>query len=214
MKFKEFCKRFDGDLDGEYCVIKDIEQKKCIGSLGIPYTDGTCVYKKSDFKNEDEIQQAYDIAEGRTDLVFSNDRWKKVVEGRKNELSYAFFMDVDLSGINLSKADLSASNLSGADLRGANLSQADLHYATLTVADLSGANLSKANLTGASLDATRLRGANLIEADLTRTNVKEADFSRALLRDADFTDAKGVDTAIFNGADCIPDEIKRIIERR
>ena len=82
------------------------------------------------------------------------------------ELSGAFLVEVDLSGIDLTGANLSGAALGGANLTGANLTGANLTGAALPGVNLTGANLTGANLTGATAHGVYLNGANLSGATL------------------------------------------------
>lgn len=81
-------------------------------------------------------------------------------------LSGAYLIHAELSGMNLAGAMLPYANLSGARLSCANLAGADLRGANLTEVDLSGADLSGANLAGATLSATDLRDCPTLQAAL------------------------------------------------
>jgi uncharacterized protein YjbI with pentapeptide repeats len=120
---------------------------------------------------------------------------------------------IDLEGINLSKANLKNINLSHTKLEGADLSFAQLEGADFTHANLRGANLShaqlkKANFAFAHLEqtimlfanmrGTDLRGANLHYASLEDANLQNADLSHTHLENtmlayANFKNAHLVD---------------------
>ena len=150
-----------------------VTQRDCIHSLGVPYRR-RCVYKEPDFKDEREIELSYNILKGEIEVVFPNKRWKKVVEGRKNELNDAILSEVDLSGADLSEANLSeanlfAANLLTADLSGADLSGANLSYANLDRAYFGYTNLKNAIFTGAEgLETANFEGAKNIPKEVKK----------------------------------------------
>ena len=98
-------------------------------------------------------------------------RYRRIHNIKKLDLSGANLREADLEGTNLSGANLHATDLYEADLRKANLKGADLYEADLTGADLYKADLTRANL----------RGADLYEADLTATNLRGAENYYAFL---------------------------------
>jgi len=76
------------------------------------------------------------------------------------------FAELNLSGVNLSRA-----YLQDADLTGVNLSQANLTNIRLKQVKLTNANLSHADLTSANLENANLKGANLAGVDLSEANL-------------------------------------------
>ncbi len=128
--------------------------------------------------------------------------------------------DLDLKGINFSRANFSGvilknanfggANLTNAILTDADLAHADLTSAILTGADLSGANLTNTILKGAELTSTDLKntilagadasGANLTSANLTKTNLTDADLTSGILAGADLTGVT-LTNVILKGAD-------------
>lgn len=79
----------------------------------------------------------------RRDLSFGN-LWGA-------ELSYAYFVDSDLTAVDFTDAEMKGADLSNANLTNANLTGADLRRAKLVNANLQGAKLTAAKLSGAML---------------------------------------------------------------
>jgi uncharacterized protein YjbI with pentapeptide repeats len=122
-----------------------------------------------------------------------------------DDLSGDFYLDVNLSNVNLEGenlemanlqyADLSSANLSYVNLKGANLSYANLSSAILFDANLCSANLFKSNLNSADLSSgmllrATLNVANLFCANFSDANLCGVNFSAASLIDTNFSGAK------------------------
>ena len=108
--------------------------------------------------------------------------------------------EVELSGVNLSKADFTRANLSKTKLVGANLTGAKLCHASLDGIDLTDAILDKADLESAFLcfsTALRLRAE---QANFTNCTLWANDFTEAKMAKANFMYAHLGDS-IFNSAD-------------
>jgi uncharacterized protein YjbI with pentapeptide repeats len=102
--------------------------------------------------------------------------------------------DVDMSGVNGTRADLSGVSAGGArfvnaKLPGARLTDADLAGADLTAADLSGATMDGADCEGAMLTSAVLRGAHAHRTSFVKSSLDAAVLAEASLVGADFTDA-------------------------
>ncbi len=82
------------------------------------------------------------------------------------------YIQVDLSGANLSETDLRGANLHRADLRWANLKGARLNEANLKGARLNEADLSGADLSGSALNGADLSGAYLYQTILTNIDLQ------------------------------------------
>jgi uncharacterized protein YjbI with pentapeptide repeats len=90
-----------------------------------------------------------------------------------------FFIETNLSNVDLSTANLNGAELQRVIFENANLSNAILTEADLDNADFSGANLNNADLTGADLDDVNFSRANLqgiipVDVDLSNTNLCNA----------------------------------------
>ena len=116
---------------------------------------------------------------------------------------------LDLVGVNLSRADLSGAHLrrarfDGGDLSGAVFIGADLRGASFRDANLAGADFTDARLEDAVLygvhaEGTVFRRARLVAAMLDQITLERTDFSRARAARACFAYANG--QADFRGAD-------------
>jgi hypothetical protein len=106
-----------------------------------------------------------------------------------------YFVDCDLTNVDISNTDLHDSNFDGVVLDQANLSGSDLKESIFYQASLQGANLSNADLRRTDTVEANLSGANLSGANLTN-----ADFSNANLSGVDLTGAT-LDNANFAGVD-------------
>jgi hypothetical protein len=82
--------------------------------------------------------------------------------------------NVDLAGVDLTRANLWGANLTRANLTRANLTRANLAGANLAGAYLAGANLAGAYLAGADLTGANLAGAYLTGADLAGADLTDA----------------------------------------
>lgn len=138
----------------------------------------------------------------------AHERW---LEGDKNRDDRIDFSELDLRGVDLSKAKLAYaylrfSDLSQARLIGTDLSHADLVHVNLEDACLAGAKLTEASLGNARMSGARcscqvmrgeqrvthigkvtLRKATMAGAILTRANFHQADLSGADLQNTDLT---------------------------
>ncbi len=161
------------------------------------------------------------------------DKWRLVwqVVNKKTEglnlagadLEAAYFIRVDLGGLNLKKANFWGSalidaNLSDADLRDTDLRKANLAGTYLAGAKLKGAridddtklddkwrlvwkivnqqtsrNLNEKDLAGANLEGVDLSGANLEGADLSGANLTKANLAGAKLKETWIDDATQLD---------------------
>jgi len=132
----------------------------------------------------------------------------RALESPKDELLRKYgagkrdFVGLDLYGIVLREVDLTGINLSKANLRMARIVLTNLSGATLRETDLSGANLKGSNLSGA--DLTR---ANLMDAYLAETNLDRAILVNAVLSGATYDTLSG---AILYEEDA---RIREVIER-
>ncbi len=115
-------------------------------------------------------------------------------EGERANLTDAYLIDANLSGVNLNGADLIRANLTYANLSGANLASADLIRAILGGANLSGANLASADLSWAKLNLADLRGAKLTGAKLIAAELMVANLSGAELLNANLNGAELINT--------------------
>ncbi len=95
----------------------------------------------------------------------------------------------DLANLNLSGVNLSRANLKNAELNGIKLSQANLSKAHLNRANLTNANLKKANLQQSRMYLVDINGANLKEADLSNADLRNADLTSANLENANLKGA-------------------------
>jgi uncharacterized protein YjbI with pentapeptide repeats len=105
------------------------------------------------------------------------------------DLSRAYLLEEDLSGLDLTGACLQGAELGRAKLCEAILTGADLSGASLYEADLSGAELSGVDLSQANLDSARLRCAVLNKANLSGATLTNAELQGATLTEADFSGA-------------------------
>ena len=154
-----------------------------------------------------QFQQYWQIVKDAQDQRESRPRIKalETLNQMGEKLSNQNFNQMNLQGINLSKADLSQSRFTESFLTGANLTKANLRSATfqqteltganLTGADLTDANLTQsyltgANLTGANLQKAALQQANLMRINLSEGNLRQANLSKAELTGAILTQAK------------------------
>ena len=134
------------------------------------------------------------------------------------DLTGADFREVNLNGVDLSRAglqraDLSSAMLHRASLCGANLSEADLENVGLRLAQVVRADLRRTNLQGAGLYGVELGGADLgcaqlgkadlVSAYMRRSNVGGADVADAILRGATF-DSDQLSVTTGRPA-CLPD---------
>ncbi len=110
-------------------------------------------------------------------------RWRKVNNNVKPDLSGEVWDRTDLVGLYLIGAQLDFANLSNTNFNGSNLSRASLFGANLTNAYLGAAHLRNTNLGVANLSE-----ANLSEADLNSANLSSANLTRSILVDTDLTD--------------------------
>lgn len=145
-------------------------------------------------------KELYEISQEEFDQVYEIHKLWLASSGKSGKP--ADFSKIDLtkinfpSELNLFGVDFTRANLIGTNLSGANLSAARLFRANLFKADLSGANLSEANLNEAILMEANLFNADLRNARLNRTlmiGVKSLDSAR--LDHADLTET------IFTQAD-------------
>lgn len=102
----------------------------------------------------------------------------------REALFEALTLNVNLRGVDLSRAELAHCGLCAADLQ-----NADLRFANLHRADLRGANLRNANMTGAVLSCADLRGADLTRSSFRFADLRHADISEANLGGADLAGA-------------------------
>ena len=112
-------------------------------------------------------------------------------------MSNKIITDSNLSNTILAHTDLSNSvligtKLTGADLTNANLTNVNLAYKDLTGTILRGANLlggslAGVDLTGQDLTGTILRATDLSNADLTDVNLSGKDLTGAILKNVDLT---------------------------
>jgi hypothetical protein len=93
--------------------------------------------------------------------------WRRRYPKLVPDLSRALLIDLDLRGINLTRAHLARANLRQTTLSLANLTRANLHRADLRAASLRRAKLDHANLTGAILRHASLAEVSLDGATLT-----------------------------------------------
>ena len=98
--------------------------------------------------------------------------------------------EVNLDGAHLRQADLRAAHLGGAKLNEANLEKALLIHTYLREAELNKANLNEANIKGASLRSAKLAKADLRGADLSSADLRDADLRQAELQGAKLRNAK------------------------
>lgn len=110
------------------------------------------------------------------------------------EFRGATLRDLDLQGSSLQGADLSDANLNdtllvGADLRGVQFVRAQLRDSGLFDTDMEGASFVAADLNGSYLGGSNLRNADLAGADLTRADLSDAALVSADLGRAIFTGA-------------------------
>jgi uncharacterized protein YjbI with pentapeptide repeats/beta-lactamase regulating signal transducer with metallopeptidase domain len=136
-------------------------------------------------------------------------KWRTVIE-----LSSGRSGNLDLAGVDLSRANLSKLGFVNGRLNGADLSGADLSFADLRGTMLDGASMKGANLEGCQLDRASLEGANLERANLSRTqmhgsNLGSANLARANLSSAKLHDAN-VSSADFGMADLRWARLERI----
>lgn len=140
----------------------------------------------------------------------------KEVPAKFGDLSHAYLVSADLSGIsfidaNFAYADFSDAILKGTTFQGAkmiftgvNLSNANLQLTRLAGFDLQGVNLSGANLKGADLTKANLKKAVLAGATLEGAMVVYAELAGAQLTDVDLTKTEfrhvGVRGASLKGA--------------
>jgi len=113
----------------------------------------------------------------------------------ERDFTGADFRDMDLTGIDFSRAFLEGADLRGADLSGANFEGAVLAKADLRGAKLVATRLRQANLGGANLEGASLERADMREAILMRAHTTSASFRRAELEGADLLEVhwQGVD---------------------
>jgi uncharacterized protein YjbI with pentapeptide repeats len=121
-----------------------------------------------------------------TDTLFL-DRLKDGTEAWNGWRAGNHDIEVDLSGVDLTRADLRRVNLVNANLTGACLKSARLIGADLAGAVLKGADLRQAKLAEARLDDVCAVRANFSEADLHWTRLTGANLSQASFYGADLT---------------------------
>jgi len=114
------------------------------------------------------------------------------------DLSGAYLKEVILAGVNLDRADLR-----GSDLEGSNLVGADLKGANLSSADLVGAVLTGADLTGATFNGTDFINANFRDAILFDTDFSDAVLGDTSFGNVDLSTAKGLEMADQKGPSTI-----------
>lgn len=126
-------------------------------------------------------------------------------------LSRTIFLNVEMTGANLSSANLEDANfrnsgmgmacLKNARLFNANLAHATLSGADLEAADLRCCNLQKAHLRETNLTNTDLTGADMRGTDLSLSQVSGALFTNVDLRDSRLRMMKDFKNAQWIGAD-------------
>jgi uncharacterized protein YjbI with pentapeptide repeats len=86
------------------------------------------------------------------------------------------FIEVDLSGVNLSRAILPEIKFRRCNLQNSNLAGINLLGGSLIGSDLSGANLSEANLERVAMQGTNLENATLLGAETVEVEFAGAFF--------------------------------------
>jgi uncharacterized protein YjbI with pentapeptide repeats len=114
---------------------------------------------------------------------------KKMATFEYADLRDAHLANMDLSGINLSRA-----NLEGAKLSNTNLNSANLQDANIMSAQMESSSFIKANLTRANLDWSDMKYANITKvkldgASLKRANLQYADISESFIIHSSFKGA-------------------------
>ena len=106
------------------------------------------------------------FAQGKCPTTLEEEAWKacwlKAAKSGIKDLRQAFFVNVDLKNVDLSKANLTGAQIVNSDLSGANLSGA-----TLTNVNLGGTNFTGANFSQAKITKVVFQGNNLTNADFT-----------------------------------------------
>ncbi len=96
--------------------------------------------------------------------------YDKVIKGEKSligaQLERANFKEMNLQGINFSRADLEKANFEGANLTGSIFNGADLEEASFAGANLTNVSFIEADLEGAVLKGAKITGANFKKAEL------------------------------------------------
>jgi TIR domain/Pentapeptide repeats (8 copies) len=113
-------------------------------------------------------------------------QWRREHPNIRPNLSNAYFVKADFTGIDLGRTDLSEANLNSAILKNALLVEADLNFANLKSANLMNANLISAELGSAFFCDAHLEGANLGGANLFATDFSGANLSNANLQGVKF----------------------------
>lgn len=114
-------------------------------------------------------------------LRIPDDPWVEV------DLSGADLSNVSFKGTKFGKVNLSGANLSGAVLCSADLRKCRLDGAIFTDADLCNANLQSCDLSNSNLIHAKLCEANLERAKLVCCKFIDSDLSKAILRSADLS---------------------------
>ena len=130
----------------------------------------------------------------------SQDRPGAQLDLTHTNLCQVLLVGAHLQGVRLNRANLEFGRLGEANLQDARLFEANLQHADLSKAHLERASLRSANLQGASLDKTHLQAARLSGAKLHHAWIGGADLRDAEgLKEENLRDAKGLDTANFEG---------------
>lgn len=135
--------------------------------------------------------------------------------GKRADLSGWDFtvLDVNLDGVDLSRAILTGAKLNGINIRGAKFAGAKLNNTIMYDADLSDADLSGADLRNANLSLANLRRSNLQNVNATKAN-----FDGAAMIGSDIAGAKGREIEIafgkgFFGSDKALTQMRRELTR-
>jgi uncharacterized protein YjbI with pentapeptide repeats len=125
-------------------------------------------------------------------------------QGQKfwDDLSYQKRREVDLRGVDFSKAKLDKIEFYSSDLKGTNFAGASLVEANLSNAQCKQTDFSKAKMRKCTLNSTVLAGAKFQQSDLTEAifynaKLQGADFTAAILTDALFEKAHYDQTTIW-----------------
>ena len=128
-------------------------------------------------------------------------KWREENPAVMPDLGGEFFVERDLSGVNLSGANLKMTNYHFANLRGANLKSTRIGRAIFVKTDLSKADFGSAGVYGTSFLASDLRSAsfdktNLHSNQFTDTDLAGADFSTSIIGGCSFAN---VDLSTIKG---------------
>jgi len=125
-------------------------------------------------------------------------KWREENPEEKIDLTDADLGNIQLTGVDLTKARLIRANLFQAQFSGADLSRANIRKANLFMANLSGAKLDNASLKQANLGSADLSGASLIEANLSNAELRNTRIRNANLEKANLYNARMGSAVLWN----------------